>query len=102
MKVVRYACGNVDSCTPGTTHLYPVPGETVTIQALPEGWTVSVHVRGEDDDLEVPTGAAFIVAYVEAEMHCIGATLLDGREVLIPIDDLDWPEDLTIIRKRTD
>lgn len=89
MKAVRLECDNGDSCTPGTSHLYPAVGEDVTLLFAQE-----LHVRGRADDVDFAAGSTFRVVEIDPEGHhvvCADPTR-DGL-FYVPIDDLDWPAD---------
>ena len=99
MRTVRIECGNVDSCTPGTSHLYPAIGQEVVLLLAQ-----SLQVRGEERQVDVPGAWPFTVFEIDPEGHHIVAPMTKkGQAVLVyvPIDDLDWPDRLDLIEEES-
>lgn len=100
MKAVRLECGNVDSCTPGTSHLYPVTDETVRVTPLFSDQDLRV-VGGDEETVNVNSEASLTVLCQDAEAHQIMVSPAGvNLRLWLPLDDIDWPEDRTEIEEK--
>jgi hypothetical protein len=94
MKTVRLECDNRDSCTPGTSHLYPVLDETVRLSPHSLGDTALRRVGGDEEFVNVNAEAVLTVLCQDAEAHqvMVSPAGVDLR-LWLTLDDIDWPED---------
>lgn len=86
MQTERLACGNVDSCEPGTAHLFPVPGEQVSVRAA----CVLREVGADWPRVTVSPGDLLTVEEPVPECHEVIASLA-GTRVWLDVEEVAAP-----------
>lgn len=82
MTFTREPCNNLDSCEPGTTHVFPDPGTFVVLTCT------EARIVGSEDTVTITPGQrAFVTEDAIVEAHQIAVAVTEDNRFWVDVDD---------------